>query len=87
MLRCARDTNSSVKQFQKFGAQLGAQVGTDIDHLRERALELHVIGDAGIDQDAIVEIAGEIKRIAFRRPGFLHEIDIDLGIEARAHRP
>ena len=55
--------------------------------MRKRALELHVVRDAGVDQDAIIEITRQIERIAFRRPGFLHEIDIHLGIEARAHRP
>jgi len=52
---------SSVKQLGKLRPQFGAQIGADVDHRRERALELHVVRDAGVDQDAIVEIAWQIK--------------------------
>ena len=66
---------------------LRAQIVADVDHGRERALELHVVGDAGVDQDAVVEIAGQEQRIALRGPGLLDDVDVDVRIEPRAHRP
>jgi hypothetical protein len=81
------DAACLVKQRGKFRAQPGAQIGADVDDLGKCALELHVVRNARIHQDAIVEIAGQIERIALRRPRLLHEVDVDLWVEARAHRP
>jgi len=76
-----------VKQVWKFRSQFGSHSRADVDRRRECPLEFHVVGNAGVDQDAVVEVAGQIKRIALRSPGFLHEIDIGLRIEAGTHRP
>src|SRR5260370_35441277 len=75
------------KQLRKFRTQALAQIGADIDRDRERSLQLLVIGDAGIDQDAIVEVAGKEKRVALGGPGLLDHVDMGQRTEPRAHYP
>jgi len=48
------------------------QLVADIHDLGEGALEILVIGDAGINQNSAVEITGLDKRVAPRGPGFLN---------------
>src|SRR5438552_6713559 len=58
---------------REFRLELRAQVTAHVDHGRERALELHVVRNAGVDQDAVVEVTGQIERIALGGPGLLDQ--------------
>ena len=44
------------EDMRELGLELATQILADIDHHRERAGKLLVVGNAGVDQDAIVEI-------------------------------
>src|SRR5512133_1417664 len=87
MLRSNSSRSMFGKQLRKFRSQALAQIGADVDRDRERSLEFFVIGNAGIDEDAVVEIAGKEERIALGGPGLLNEVDVNQRIESRAHRP
>src|SRR5882762_11923125 len=56
------------ENMRELGLELGPQIVADIDHDRERAGELLVVRDAGVDQNAIVEVAGQKQRIALGGP-------------------
>src|SRR5437016_6306084 len=71
----------------EFRPQLVAQLLGDIDDRRELAGELHVVGDAGVDQDAVVEIARQEERVALGGPGLLDDVDVAERVEAGRHRP
>src|SRR5205814_8433890 len=75
------------EELSELRLELRAQLGADVDDLRESARELLLVRDARVDQDAVVEIPREVQRIALRRPRFLDQVDVARGIEARAHRP
>ena len=59
------------KQLREFRAQALAQICADVDGDRERSLELLVIGNAGVDENAVVEVARKEQRITLGGPGFL----------------
>src|SRR5262249_17350016 len=75
------------KKLRKFRPQALTQIGADIDRDGKRSLQLLVIGDTGIDQNAVVEVAGKEKRITLGGPGLLNHVDVAARIEPRAHRP
>src|SRR5439155_16242725 len=56
---------------REFRLELRAQVTAHVHHGRERALELHIVGHAGVDQNTVVEVAGQIEWIALRGPSLL----------------
>src|SRR4051812_499101 len=60
----------------EFRPELVAQLLRHIDDRRELAGQLHVVGDAGVDQDAVVEIAREEERVALGGPGLLDDVDV-----------
>src|SRR5580658_9064124 len=51
------------EQRRKLGTQLRPQVGADVDHHREGLVELLVIRDARVDEDAVVEIPRQVERV------------------------
>src|SRR5262249_61180567 len=75
------------KQRRELGPQLRPQIGAHIDNDRKVLVELLFVRDAGIDQDTVVEISWQIKRITLRSPGLLDQVDIGHRVEPRAHRP
>ena len=80
--RALRRGSHRPEDMRELGLELSAQILADIDHHRERAGKLLVVGNAGVDQDAIVEITRQEQGIALGGPGFLDEIDVGLGVEA-----
>src|SRR5262245_63546328 len=75
------------EQLREFRAQALPQIAADVDGDGKRSLELLVVRDAGIDENAVVEVTGQEQRIALGSPGLLARVDIGQRIEARAHRP
>ena len=46
---------------REFSTQLRPQVCADIDHGREGILQLHFVGNTGVDQNAVIEISRQNK--------------------------
>jgi hypothetical protein len=42
---------------REFSPQLPPQVCADIDHRREDILQLHFVGNTGVDQNTVIEIS------------------------------
>src|SRR5437016_1886025 len=80
-------SSASREEVRELLPQVGAQLGANVHYLGEGAGELLVVGNAGVDQDAIVEVAGQVERIALRGPRLVDDVDVGRRIEARAHRP
>src|SRR5437588_3225171 len=60
----------SPKELREFGFDLAAQFRADIHYRREGAFQQLIVRNTGVDQDAVVEIARQIKWVSFRCPGF-----------------
>src|SRR6266481_3228831 len=73
------------KQIRKLRLQLCAHALGHFHDFGKFPLELAVVGHTGIDQDPVIEIAGQKHWIASRRPGFLHQVDIGHRIKACPH--
>src|SRR6266516_218886 len=56
--------SAALERLGELSPQPGPQLGTHVDDWRKGAAELAVVGDAGVDQDAVVEVAGERHGVA-----------------------
>src|SRR5215813_5986282 len=58
---------------RELGLEPRAEIVAHVDRDREGPFELHVVGDAGVDQDAVVEVARQEQWVALRCPRLLDD--------------